>query len=179
MNWARPFVCLLLFATPVLADRLRLTNGEELEGLIEEDSPAQVTINMGVASLTLPRSRIASVKHTGSNDAARIQAEWQHRYFSHARFMAPAWRDLADEYNVLETKRRDAVEAMDLIRRVQEDRVRQLAELKILEEQAVELSRGLKGRSPDRDVAAYNALVQQGNEVGARRIVLMKDVEDP
>jgi clan AA aspartic protease (TIGR02281 family) len=163
---------LAALASAALADRVRLANGEVMEGIVEEESSTQVTINLGVGSITMPRSRVVDIQQSATNETARIREEWQRRYFSHARFAPAGLEGLAKAFNELEALRREAVAAQGLVRRIQHRRAEQLVELHRLEQQAVAISRQLKGASPEQDVTNYNAVVRRGNEAGAEALAL-------
>lgn len=171
----------LALAGVARADRVHLKNGEVLEGMVEKDTAESVTLNVGIGSVTLSRSRIARIERGGEAETARLQADWRQHYFSHTRFVPPGLEDLAQAFHDTESRRKDAVEAQQALRGAQQRRVAQLMELQRMEQQAVAVSRELKEASPERDLTRYNELVQLSNQLNAQSVLirdsLQKDIE--
>jgi clan AA aspartic protease (TIGR02281 family) len=114
----------LLLSLPTQADRVRLTNGETLDGIVVTQTAQRVILDVGTGQVQLRRSQVAGIEHT---DPQEVGAEWQSRYFLHARFVPATCTNLADQLRRLQDQRRTALAASaDIARiRAQEEPVRQ------------------------------------------------------
>jgi clan AA aspartic protease (TIGR02281 family) len=114
----------LLLAFSVQADRVRLTNGEVLDGLVITQTSQRVVLDVGTGQIQLRRSQVAAIERT---DAQQVSGDWQARYFLHPRFVPATCTNLADQLRRLQDQRRTALAASaDIVRiRAQAEPVRE------------------------------------------------------
>ena len=59
--------CLLIVTTTSHADKVRLKNGNTIDGIIEQETDNAITVNLGYGTMTLKKSSIISL-HRGFYD---------------------------------------------------------------------------------------------------------------
>lgn len=89
----------------VHADRIELTNGRFLDGVVVSQSAHRVSVDVGTGQVHLRPTQIARIL---TNDHAAVAADWQTRYFLHERFVPDECRDLAARLRHLQDQRRVA-----------------------------------------------------------------------
>ncbi len=168
MNGAAGFI---LLVTPLWADRIRLTNGRTVEGIIEKEEADKVLVNLGVGSMRIARDQIRSIERATPEDMAVLQREWQDRYFLNDRYIPASMTALGKEFRALADRCADAAKQKSRLGEL-EAKLRQLeADNQTLQKQAVEASRRLTSESPTRDIRRYNEAVTALNTIRARQVV--------
>lgn len=71
-----PVIFSLFFAT-AFADKLYLKNGRSLEGLIREESPSRVELDVGFGSVTFEKSAVERIEKSGPEQTAVILKHWE------------------------------------------------------------------------------------------------------
>lgn len=117
----------LLTALAARADRVRLTNGATLEGIVVTQTAQRVILDVGTGQVQLRRSQVAGIDRTNPQE---VGADWQARYFLHPRFVPPSCTNLAEQLRRLQDQRRTALAAAAEIaqHRAQEAPTRQALE---------------------------------------------------
>ncbi len=164
-----------VLALAARADRVELTNGRSLDGVVVEDTPEEVVVSIGVGQIRLKRAQIKAIHKGTTEDQARLQETWQARYFTNPRFVPPRYADLATTFNRLEQQRQGALNALRDSKAVKARQRKLMQEAGALEAewraaQEALLTAGAPGslKQPG-DVQRYNALVQRSNMAGSRR----------
>ncbi len=180
LNALRFAPAVLLIPALVAADTIRMKNGNSMDGIVLKETPTEVTINVGVGSITLKRSQIASIQKSDAEGESQIRDKWQQHYFSHEKYTPEGLEGLASEFRALETQRNAAWEELKSLRSPTGRSKALRNELARLEQQAVDCMRSLPSSMPPADgkhraeVEAYNALVTRHNALNAR-ITIVRD----
>ena len=107
-------ILLMLFGSISItaADTILLKNGNTLDGIILNETPTEITLDVGVGSVTVKRSQIATIQKAGTQDESRLQDDWQRRYFSHEKYVPPGLENVASEFRALESQRNAAMTSL-------------------------------------------------------------------
>ncbi len=166
-------IFLVLFATghlpfsSVLADTVVLKNGKKIEGIVNNQNPAKVTINIGLGTVAFDRDQVASIERTG-NEA--IEESWQREYITRGKFVPEGFNDIAGKFSALESSRSDAVKAEDQNLRIQRQRTELFDEINAIQNEISELAARFQSFIPQNNVSQYNLLVKQQNRLATRAI---------
>lgn len=161
------YIALLLSLAIVRADVVYSTNGRSIEGIIREQTPEHVILDLGAGSMTIRRSQILRVEMGSIDENAALFNGWRQRYFLNDRYLPEGQKSLADAFKKLKAARSASIKArrsiVDLSR--SEDKLTQ--KIEALERSRLVASQALAGAEPVGDVAAYNALVARVNALQA------------
>lgn len=161
--------CAFLLTGIAGADTIRLRNGSTIEGVVTQETPAQVTLAIGAGSTTLPRGTIASIEYATAEENARQQAGWRQKYFLHREYVPAGLAGLAADFTKLGTLRADAAGARRGLSELASAESEEPAALESLRTQIVQVSQQLQRSLPTRNnVEAYNRLVASNNALQAR-----------
>ena len=69
--------CLLILtlAVPALADEVHLANGRTMTGLITEETPHGITLDVGVGYVKLPHEEVFFIEKSDLNEAETLQSK--------------------------------------------------------------------------------------------------------
>lgn len=180
-------VWLLLLAPPCAVcrgDVVRLANGRSLEGIVVTQTAERVTLDVGTGQVHLRRAQIAAIQ---TASVARVEEDWQDRYFLHERFVPAGCTAFAERLRRLQDQQRSArTAAADLVRLREEstqwvrqsaegeaDRAARQAHLQTVDTNAVAAS--LEAwQAYAREVAAFNAAQARGAELVDRQRKMAK-----
>lgn len=170
---------LAVFALPaaVLADRIILTSGRTVEGIIteEDDKRVVVEVSSGI-SATLLRERIKSIERSGRDGQLRMRDAWRKSDFLHRDNVPAGMEKIAAGMQALQAQRAAATSAQNALSAADRDDVRLRLEAEQLKDRIVEINRRLEAARPDRNVSEYNALVGENNTVRARMVVKQDEI---
>ncbi len=167
-----------LLAICARADTIRLKNGNVIEGIIEKETPNEIVLGVGVGSVTLARSRIASIERSDRQGRESIRSEWRRQYYAHERFLPDGLEDLAGRFEDLQRRQRTAQHARGEIDRLTRGRPAIHAELERVRREGASLAARLVNADPQRDVQAYNEIVSRHNAVNARAQILQQQLRE-
>ena len=180
LNALRFVPAILLLPALVAADTILMKNGNSMDGIILKETPAEVTINVGVGSITLKRSQIASIRKSDAKGESQIKDSWQQHYFAHEKYTPKGLESLASEFRALETQRNAAWQELEDLRSPA-GRTKELQnELERLDQEAVDCMRSLPPSVPPADgkhraeIETYNTLITRNNALKAR-ITVVRD----
>lgn len=169
MGWA--ILALLSFGLRgAFADILHLKNGRELEGLIESESAAELVLNFGVGSITVPKADIARIIRSPAKKRAAGPVG------------SPELDKLFDAYQSARQMHREALDARSEKESLIERQARLEEEIEELQARYKSIGAQLRGTSPQENVSRYNSLVRELNsasaELGAKTIDWKKASEE-
>ena len=93
------------------ADRVKLANGQVIDGIISKEDASGVVLDIGGGTATFRPSQITSVEHSTVEERDAIIREWRTRYFLHPRYVPQGLEPVAKAYRELSAKRADSVKA--------------------------------------------------------------------
>ena len=67
---------LLSAATVAHADEVRLLNGRTISGIISEEGADRITLEVGIGTMKLLRSEIASIQRSDPQEKEAIRMDW-------------------------------------------------------------------------------------------------------
>lgn len=166
----------MAMAAAVGADRLMLTNGEVVEGIIEEETDDRILLNIGMGSLTFSKSRIERVVREPPHVNQSLADAWRIRYLDLSELPA-SMQQVAGRFEKLDALRRRAVQARGRLRALT-DRIAGLeqlnhADLVRYRDVAAELRRSSKSE----DLVRYSELAMEHNELISRMETRRAQVE--
>ena len=169
---------LLLVVTAALADRVRLTNGHTIEGIIEEETAEAIVLRVGKGTMRLRRARIAAIERGTHERHENLRDKWADKNYLHRDHVPPALRDLAEAFRSLAAGHAAAEQARRGLRSLNRREARHTETRKSLSAKLAEASRRLEQAGPRKDTEAYNALVRTVNQLGARLTVSARELEE-
>lgn len=156
----------VLLAAFAAADTVVLRNGKTMEGVIESESADAIVLNIGMGSVTLKRSGIAEIVRSEDDANRSMQSDWETR-FIRVGDLPEDLRTLARHLDRLRVRRETGLQAarglpgtLRQTERLQQQWARQRADFQ-------RVSRELADMDQRRDVRAYNAKVNENNQLVA------------
>lgn len=177
-NFRQIFLALSLSSSLAAADTITMKNGNTMDGIILKETPTEVTLSLGVGSVTIRRSQIAAIRKTGEQSESSIKDGWQQQYFAHEKYVPKGLEDLAAAYRAVESQRNAALENLARLRSPAAGRKPLLDELQRLQQESVDCMRKLPPTVPPADsehaadIASYNALIARHNAIKARMAIV-------
>lgn len=163
------FALISAFAQPATADSVTLKNGKKFEGIIKHSSGDQVTIDIGLGTVSFHRSQVAAIKKTGTRE---MKNQWKRRYATQGKFVPDSLQDLSTELSELESARRGALTARSDASRIQRRRSELFAELGSIQNAVNQIATQFQSFDPDRNVQRYNTLVKRQNKLASRAVIV-------
>lgn len=132
-----------------------------MEGIIKEEDPQRVVLNVGVGTVTLPRDSIEKIERSPLQEQKKIESQWYERYCTHVEYAPSRLRDLSRRFNELERLRNRALRAKTSRNLAGEKTGEKEKEMKNLYQQYLAVNEKLRSADPQADVKAYNDLVAE------------------
>ncbi len=151
------------------ADIVVLKNGKTFEGIIKKETDNEVTINIGLGTVSFNRSQVARVKRTKTD---KLQNKWQRRYATQGKFVPPELKDFAAEFSELESSRRTAQQAKSSITSIQRKRPELFEQLTGIQNEISNIAKQFQSIDPDSNVQRYNSLVKRQNHIVSRSVII-------
>ena len=177
---SRRWLCLALLAVAagaVRADSIRLRNGNAIEGIVTQETDAQVILDLGTGRTTLSRATIAAIERATSEENDRLRAGWKQKYFLHREYLPAELTGLAAAFAKVSDLRAEALRAQQALAElsVRENDLR--TEQAQLRAQLAQVSLQLQQQIPARNnVEAYNVLVASNNALQSRWALVNDDL---
>jgi clan AA aspartic protease (TIGR02281 family) len=172
----RQFLLVLLLSSPfAAADTITMKNGNTMDGIILNETPTQVTLSLGVGSVTISRSQIAMIQKT---DAQDVEDMWRRHYFAHEKYVPKGLESVAAEFRTIDSQRNAATENLAYLRSPKSGQKPLQDELRQLQKEAVDCIRRLPPELPPADeehaaeIENYNSLIARHNALQARAEVV-------
>lgn len=168
---------LLIFSIfPVgVADTVVLKNGRSFEGEIKQETDAQITLDMGLGTISFPRGNIKSIKRL--DEAIPANNQWQRQNFTNDRYVPSELKEIASQYRNLDSKRVEALRARSRIRKLQSRRTRLFNELNTGRGRMVTAANRIRSMDPTANVGQYNRLVKTQNNLSSKLVVTQNTLE--
>jgi clan AA aspartic protease (TIGR02281 family) len=177
---ARQLLLVLLLPSPFVgADTITMTNGNTMDGIILKETPTQVTLGVGVGSVTINRSQIATIQKT---DAQSVKDAWQKHYFAHEQYVPKGLESLAAEFRSIESQRVAATANLAYLRSPSAAGKRLQDEQRRLRQESIDCMRRLPPEIPPADaehtadINNYNALISRHNAIRARMEIISDEL---
>jgi clan AA aspartic protease (TIGR02281 family) len=175
----RCFLLYLLFCVPsytAVADTIHLKNGKSLDGIIIRETEDEAVLETGHGTMTISKSRIATIDKSSSEDQSRIVDTWTRNHDPVQNDIRANLSNLTSAVDQLRMKRQSAIEASaDLAQtRTREEALRK--ECTALMDELTKLGEKLKAPNSRNDITAYNNLVFQNNALRAEIVEKQKDI---
>ena len=171
----RRFMVALLLLFPVFrvfSDVVVMRNGNKLDGVIIEETTNRIVLSVGVGSVTLKRSQIASIQRAGDG-AKKMEDEWARKYFAHEKYVPADLKGLAAEFNGMEGRRQEAVEAVRQIKSLAGQRVSIQDEMTRVNNEIAGASLNMPDRPTRAQIDEYNRNVRRLNDLRLRMVDLV------
>jgi clan AA aspartic protease (TIGR02281 family) len=148
-----------------------LRNGKKFEGIVKNETPAVVTIDIGLGTISFNRDQVATVERS---ETQSIEEIWQREFITRGKFVPEGLNDLAEKFSALESSRTNAAGARTENARIQRRRTELFNEINTIQNEISAIAAQFQVIVPENNVQKYNALVKQQNRL-ASRAVLIKD----
>ncbi|MCI0655335.1 MAG: TIGR02281 family clan AA aspartic protease [Methylococcaceae bacterium] len=170
-------LCLILFLgghslyPSALADTVVLKNGKKFEGIVKKETPAIVTVDIGLGTISFNRDQIAKVERSENQV---IEENWQREFFSRGKFVPDGLHDFAEKFAALESSRNTAARVRGENSRIQRRRTELFNEINSIQNEISEIAAQFQSVVPEKNIQKYNSLVKHQNRL-ASRVVLIND----
>ena len=167
-------VMTFLCSSFVAADTITLKNGRSIDGIIQKETPTQITLSLGPGAVTINKSQVASIRKSDAEGESQIRDDWRRYYFAHEKYVPQGLESLAAEYRSIDIQREAATENLARLRSSTTERKVLRDEVGRLQQESVDCMRRLPSNLPPADakhaaeIANYNALIGRHNALGAR-----------
>lgn len=167
-------ICAGVISSCVHADTIVLKNGKKFEGIIKNQNPSKVTIDIGLGTISFQRAQIDSIEHSKRES---IRKNWSREYSTRGRFVPPGMKDLADQFSALEQGRNNAIKAKSENLSIQRERVEMFDEFNAIQNTITGLAAQFQAVVPQNNVARYNALVKRQNQLASRALLVQEKLQ--
>ncbi len=169
------YLLTLSFHAAVCADVVKLKNGKSFEGIIKKENSTEVTINIGLGTISIKKNQIASIERSESDN---LTNQWQKQYFSKGKFVPNGLNDLADAFNTLESNRKLAAKAKTRNSLLQRRRSKLFKDLAGIKSEMAVIAQRLQQIVPTKNVDRYNNLVKRQNRLSSQSVILKTGLQD-
>ena len=151
-----------------------MKNGNSMDGIIQKETPTQITLGLGVGTVTINKSQIATIRKSDAQGESQIQDVWQQHYFAHEKYVPKGLESVAAEFRSIDSQRNTAMENLAHLRSPTTGRKALQDELRRLQQESVDCMRRLPPKLPPADaehaaeIENYNALIGRHNALQAR-----------
>lgn len=173
-----PLILLLAGYCPVpalVADTLVLKNGKKFEGIIKKESATEITINIGLGTVSFKRNQIATVTHS-ENQA--VEKNWQRAYITRGKFVPDGLQDFAAKFYALESSRNIAAQAKVANTQIQRGRTQLFEEINTIQNKIAHIAVQFQSIVPEKNIRKYNALVKQQNRLASRAVIIKNTLQN-
>ena len=162
-----------LFVSSVsFADKVFLTNGRSLEGIVEKEDQESIVLNIGAGTTTIKKSEIDRIERDNAKDRSELEKSWTVKYFAREDFTPARLQELGASFRQLSKSRNLAIKSS----REKDSYLLTMksleAQLKELRNEIVPISEKLSKMEPKENVTEYNSLITEYNGL-ANRIQLL------
>ena len=182
LNSLPVFLLILLLPSLAEADTIVMKNGNTMDGIILKETPTEITLSLGVGTVTLRRSQIASIRKSDAQGASELKDDWQQHYFAHEKYVPKGLEGLASGFRSLESQRNAAFDELERLRSPTSGPKSLQDEMERLRQESVDCMRRLPPKIPPSDgkhnaeIESYNALIERHNALRARMEVLHDEI---
>ncbi|MBN2301592.1 MAG: clan AA aspartic protease [Lentisphaerae bacterium] len=170
-------VSVFLFYTAA-ADTIHLTNGRSMEGIVCEETPDRVVLDLGVGRATIPRNKIKAIEKFDNDANEKLTDEWRRKHYLNEKYVPRDLREMVADYRKLMERRNSAIRVRNDLAGSDAEKKALDRELELTRSKLVETSGKLKQISAEKDQEKYNNLVVQMNTLAAdMNIIRAKAVE--
>ena len=153
--------------TPAQADILHLKNGQQIEGIIEDEGEDQVILDVGFGTVALKRTEILKIEHSDAKGKEAIVQQQQSEYFETGRWVPKGAEELFQRFKEIRSDRDGAFRAKtkkeDLIKK----QTKLESEIASLKQKYSPLAEELKTVYPKKATYRHNKLVKEINVLTA------------
>ena len=161
--------------TSLNADIVKLKNGKSFEGIIKKENSTEVTINIGLGTISFNKNQVATIERS---ESTTLQGQWQKQYFSKGKYVPPGLNQLADAFNTLESNRKLAAKAKNKNSLLQRRRTKLFKDLTNIKSDMAVIAQHLQQIVPADNVDRYNNLVKKQNELFSRSVIIKNGLQD-
>lgn len=155
------------------ADTVVLKNGKKFEGIVTKENSSEITINIGLGSISFKRDQIATVEHS---EQQVIEENWQRELITRGRFVPHGLNDFADKFATLESLRNSAVLATTENAGIQRRKTELFNEINTIQDQITQIAIQFQAALPENNLQTYNNLVKQQNRLATRAMLLKNTI---
>ncbi len=160
-----PALCIA--AMPLFADTVLLTNGNELEGIINSETDDVVVLDLGVGSMKIRKTRIKNIVRSNAEETRGIQQAWKKKHILHSRHVPTGLEQLAKDFRALEAARASATKAAAAASALRSTLATTRSEIEELHKEHVRVNDTLQWLDPKADPSKYNATVAKNNTISS------------
>ena len=175
----RIFIALIFVPISGFSDRILLTNGRSIDGVIVKETATGLVLDIGGGTTTIASNRIAKIQRTDETGNEQLSRQWREQNFLHEKSVPEGMEKVAAECRALLDVRDQAVYAHQSIAALQDQEAALLVEIENISKSLAEANMKMAdAKLHDSDVEAYNALVVEVNSIGAKQNIKNRELND-
>lgn len=172
MEQSKILILLLLFFA-VLPERgfpdfVYLKNGNTVEGIIDSENEHKLSLNIGYGIVTLEKKSIEYIERYSPGRQEELKKSWLRRYFMRPEFLPDSLKDIARDFENLETLRDSAIRDKKETDTANTAIEKSAKDLEQLNTNLALISQQLSKLNPEKNFNEYNAAVNEFNSLIAR-----------
>lgn len=175
---AVPVLAAVMLALPAGADRIRLKNGNTVEGIVSRETESAVLLQVGGGSVAFRRSQILAIERDPADSNTVMAVGWRSKFFLNRAYLPAGFEDLAARYRALDDSRRQAIDARQALRHASDTLHAIEQDLAKLQDEFLTANAELKALSPAHNTPAYNVLVARNNQLRAMLALKQGDLDN-
>lgn len=172
------FISLFLISSSVKADIIRLKNGNDIEGIVVEETPSEVTIDLGMGTMTIGKNEIKSIGKAAGEEKTKQLETLRIKEIERGEFIPAGLNGLSDKFQELKRNKKELDSAKGRLEGLKEKFELRKENLRLLTAEFNTKNELLKNLNPSADVAYYNKIVAEVNAVNAKLASLSYELND-
>jgi len=158
----------VFFYDCAFADLVLLKNGQNIEGIVEDESSETCTVNIGSGKVILQKIAIYKIEKYSFRDQSKLRAKWKSEHFRQPEYIPQSLKSMIESFEKLEDLRSEAIKNKknkDLAKNEIDKYEKEITELN---DDLTEASQKLSIFRPEDNMNDYNVLVKKFNSLQAK-----------
>lgn len=172
------FISLFLISSAVKADIIRLKNDNDIEGVVVKETPSEVTIDIGMGTMTIGKNEIKSIEKAAGENKTKQLETLMIRQIERGEFVPAGLNDLSDKFQELKRDKKELDLTKGRLEGLKEEFELKKENLRLLTAEFNTKNELLKNATPSSDVSYYNKMITEVNAVNAKLASLSYELND-
>lgn len=158
----------VFFYDCAFADLVLLKNGQNIEGIVEDESSETCTVNIGSGKVILQKIDIYKIEKYSFRDQSKLREKWKSEHFRQPEYIPQSLKSMIESFEKLEDLRSEAIKNKknkDLAKNEIDKYEKEITELN---DDLTEASQKLSIFRPEDNMNDYNVLVKKFNSLQAK-----------
>ena len=160
--------CAVFFYDCAFADLVLLKNGQDIEGIVEDENNETCTVNVGSGKVILQKIDIYKIEKYSFRNQSKLREKWKSEHFRQPEYIPQSLKSMIESFEKLEDLRNEAIKNKknkDLAKNEIDKYEKEIIELN---NDLTEASQKLSIFRPEDNMNDYNVLVKKFNSLQAK-----------